>query len=591
MKENEKYTWDISTMYNSTKEWEKDIQKINKLLEKILAFQNKVTNSAENLSQTLKLQDELLIKLTKVYVFAKINFDTDMANPQNKELFEKADNIYTKVQNSLSFLEPELIKLTPETFAQYKKEKEDLHIYEHMFAKLFTMKNHILSSREEEILSHMNSIASSFEKIYDDLTVNDLDFPVVKDSQGKEYVANNTNYTKVLISPDRTLRKKYFKGLLGTYGKYINSFTSTYYGSVKHAVSLAKLKKYNSSREMALKSNFIPLEVYDNLIDTVSKNTKPLQDYLAFRKEKLQLEDIHFYDLFVPLVEKDNKVYTFEEAKELVLKATSILGEDYITVLETAFEERWIDVYPGKNKISGAYAISAYGHHPYSLLNFTGTLGDVFTLAHELGHVMHSYFSEKHQPFINSDYTIFTAEVASTVNEQLLLNYLLENSTNKDEKALLLTTHLDNVRSTLYRQTLFAHFEKETHQMVVEGQPLLPDNLCALHEKLYKIYHGTDFYIDDELKYEWARIPHFYSSFYVFQYSTGISAAISIAEKILKEKEVAVENYKQFLTKGGSDYSINLLKIAGVDMTSPQPIKDAIKSFENTLKQLKKLYI
>jgi oligoendopeptidase F len=338
---------------------------------------------------------------------------------------------------------------------------------------------------------------------------------------------------------------------------------------------------------MALQGNFIPEEVYDNLIKTVRDNTDVLQEYIAFRKKVLNLSDIHFYDLFVPIVKDIDRSYTYEEAQELVLAATSVLGSDYTDVLKEAFTNRWIDVFPGKNKVSGAYAIEAYGEHPYSLLNFNGTLNDVFTIAHELGHVMHSYYSSKHQPFINSDYTIFTAEVASTVNEQLLFDYLLKNSSSKEEKALLLSDHLDNIRSTLYRQTLFADFESQAHQMVEEEKPLLPDTLNNLHAELYGIYHGKDFVIDQELSYEWARIPHFYRAFYVYQYATGISAAISIANKILTEGEPAVKKYREFLTKGGSDYSINLLKIAGVDMASPEPILDAIGNFRKTLEELK----
>lgn len=584
-----KYTWDLSHMYESVDEWQADISEIKALLEKIMAKKGSIIKSSTNLLATLTLNDQLSIKLTKVYVYAKMYFDQDMSNKEAKKLYETADTIYTKVNDQLAFLEPELLNLSPGKFKKFVSVEPKLLTYEHMFAKLFHKKQHVFTTEIEEILTKLNALGSSFEKIYDDMTVNDIQYPEVEDSQGNKIIANNANYHKSLISQDRTLRKNFFKGLLGTYGKYINSITSSYYGSVKHDVFLAKARKYNSAREMALAENFIPLEVYDNLITTVKENTGVLQDYIAFRKEKLQLPDIHFYDLFVPLIKNSSKTYSYEEAQELVLQATAILGSDYTDVLKEAFTNRWIDVFPGKNKVSGAYAIEAYGYHPYSLLNFTGTLGDVFTIAHELGHVMHSYYSSQNQPFINSDYTIFTAEVASTVNEQLLFNYLLNHASTEDEKALLLSNQLDNIRSTLFRQTLFADFESQSHQLVEDEQPLLPDILCNLHKKLYREYHGEDFIIDEELCYEWARIPHFYRSFYVYQYATGISAALSITAKILSNGEPAVKNYRKFLTMGGSDYSINLLKIAGVDMASPEPIIDALHIFKTTLEKLKKM--
>ncbi|MFZ7102655.1 MAG: oligoendopeptidase F [Peptococcaceae bacterium] len=584
-----KYTWDLSHMYETVESWQEDTKEIKVIAGKILSLKDSITTSAATLLSVLNLNDELGIKLTKVYVYAKMFFDQDMSKREAKELYETADSLHTKINDQLAFLEPELLNLNPETFAQYAQAEPKLLTYQHMFEKLFKKKSHIFTTEIEEILAKLNALGSSFEKIYDDMTVNDVQYPQVRDSAGNTIVANNSNYYKALISQDRTLRKNFFKGLLGTYGKYINSITSAYYGSVKHDVYLAKARKYKSAREMALAESFIPLNVYDNLITTVKKNAKVLQDYVNFRQKALKLKNIHFYDLFVPLVKNLDKTYSYEDAQELVLQATSVLGSDYTAVLKEAFTKRWIDVFPGKNKVSGAYAIEAYGYHPYSLLNFTGTLGDVFTIAHELGHVMHSYYSSQNQPFVDSDYTIFTAEVASTVNEQLLFNYLMNNSASPKEQALLLSNHLDNIRSTLFRQTLFADFESQTHQMVEEEQPLLPDLLCELHKSLYEEYHGHNFIIDEELGFEWARIPHFYRSFYVYQYATGVSAALSIANKILTKEKAAVENYRKFLTMGGSDYSINLLKIAGVDMASPAPIIDALNNFTKTFHKLKKL--
>jgi oligoendopeptidase F len=474
-------------------------------------------------------------------------------------------------------------------FESYLQEEAELRTYSFKFEKLFKMKDHVLSKEMEELLTKFNSLGRSFRKIYDDLIVNDLDFPEVSGETGEKIAANNANYLKALSSQDRTLRRNYFKGLLNTYISHNNSISSIYYGSVKHDIFEADARNYKSSRDMALFGNFIPVEVYDNLITTVRNNVDNLHKYIDLRKKALALNDIHFYDLFVPIVKDVDKTYSFEEAQKIVIEALGILGDEYVEVLKQAFEERWIDIYPGENKKSGAYAMGIYGVHPYSLQNFTGNLEDIFTLAHELGHVMHSYFSNKNQPYVNSNYTIFTAEVASIVNETLLFKFLLSRAGSNDEKAYLLNMHLDSIRSTLFRQALFADFEKQVHEKAEDNQPLTPEFLSSLYNELYEIYYGEDFIIDSELKNEWLRIPHFYSAFYVYQYSTGISAAISIAKRIINEGDSALNEYKEFLKSGGSDYSLNLLERAGVDMSSPKPILDAITDFEQSLKVLESI--
>lgn len=582
----QQYTWDLSPLYPLTSQWEEELTEINNLLEKISTKKGTITTSAHNLWDTLSLMDQLEIKLEHAGSYAKMNFDVNMSDPQAKNNYEKVDNLFTKISDRLAFYAPELIQMTPAILEQYKKEIPELDTYSFMFEKLFHEKEHILTPQEEEILSRMNSLGGSFEKIYDDLTVNDLDFPEIEGANGENIIANETNYRKILNSYNRDLRKRFFQALLGTYGSQINSLTSTAYGNVKYRVFLAKTRKYPSSRHQALAQNHIPLEVYDSLITTVRSNVHQLQRYLELRKKVLGYEKLHFYDLFVPLVKDIDRKYTYEEAQHIVLEALGILGNDYLTVLKQAFAERWIDVYPNKGKISGAYANGIYGVHPYSLLNFTGTLDDLFTMAHELGHVMHSYYSNKHQPYVNADYVIFTAEVASTVNEYLLYQYLLNNTTDPHEKTYLLSMHLDNIRSTLYRQTFFADFEQQMHQMAEEEIPLTPELLCNTYRKLYEFYHGTGFTIDKELTYEWARIPHFYMSFYVYQYATGISAAIALAKRILEQKPDALSAYLHFLTTGGSDYPINLLKNAGVDMSTSAPIIAAIQDFSLTLNLL-----
>lgn len=584
-------TWDLTPMYQNAAAWREDLEAAKGLSARLVAMQGQITDSAEHLLAALECNDALGEKISALFVYAKMLFDQNMADKASKDIYETADSAYTLIAEQLAFFEPELLQLTPEIFAQYQEKLPGLKLYGFLMSNLFEQKAHIFDQQIEEILSKMGALGNSFEKIYDDLTVNDIDYPEITAPEGEEITVDNNNYALALGNPDRAFRAQYFNTLLGIYGKHINTITSAYYGSVKNDAFVAKSRKYPSARAMALSGNHVGEEVYDNLIATVREHTAPLKDYVSLRQQVLGLDDICFYDLFVPLVEGVDRRYTYEEAQDLVLKATAVLGEDYTAVLKEAFDNRWIDVYPAKNKANGAYAIDAYGYHPYSLLNFTGTLNDVFTIAHELGHVMHSYYSNANQPYIYADYCIFTAEVASTVNEQLLFNYLYQHSTSDQEKALLLCNQLDNIRSTLYRQTLFADFENETHKMVEKGLPLLPDTLCQMYKGLYEIYHGPDFTVDDTLSYEWARIPHFYRAFYVYQYATGISAAVSIAKGILSGDEQAVRHYRTFLTKGGSDYPIELLKIAGVDMAKPQPIIDTLNDFQTMLDELKPLLL
>lgn len=579
-------TWDLSPLFQDQNDWEKALNEIEDLLSQVIAVKGKITTGARILYDTLQTMDKLGIKLEWAASYARLSFDVNMSDPVLKTNYERLDNLFARLSDQLAFYEPELLQMEPEQFAAYKQEVPELKLYDFMFEKLFQEKEHVLSPNEEEIISRMNSLAGSFRKIFDDLTVNDLDFPEIEDENGEKIVASETNYRRMLNSYNRKVREDFFKALLGTYGSYINSLTSVLAGNIKNMAFLARTRKYQSSREMALKGNFIPLEVYDTLIDTVRQNVGQLQKYLELRRQTLGYQDLHFYDLFVPLVPNINKKYTFEEARDIVLTALSVLGEEYIKDLKQAFDQRWIDIYPNKGKVSGAYATGIFELHPYSLLNFTGTLEDLFTMAHELGHVMHSYYSNKNQPYIDSDYVIFTAEVASTVNEYLLYRYLLQIAETKDEQCYLLSTHLDSIRSTLYRQAFFADFEMQLHQMVEKEVPLTPDVLCDKYRSLYEYYHGPDFTVDQELTYEWARIPHFYSAFYVYQYATGISAAIALAKPIFEQQPDRLDAYLNFLKQGGSDYPLNLLKKAGVDMSTSAPIELAIEDFATTLKQL-----
>ena len=581
--------WSLREMFPADEDWNREMEQASEVAKALAGRKGHLAENAEALAETARLYLELEEKLYRLMVFANSNFDQNMADPAAKKLYETAQNQSTAIGEALSFMAPELMQYSMEDFNRYCEEKPELKEFAHFAEDFFAQKEHILSDEMETLLVRMNDMGESFSKVFEDLTVNDMEFPIIQTLEGESIRANEANYAMALENPDPAFRRDYYKGLLGTYQKHINTLTSIHYGSVKNDCFTAKSRKYASARAAALFANHIPETVYDNLLETVRANVKPLHEYVTFRKERLGLDTLYFSDLFVPLVQESARKYTYEEAQKLVLDAVSVLGENYTALIQKAFDERWIDVYPREAKRTGAYSTGAYKCKPYVLLNFTGTLDDVFTLAHELGHSLHTWFSNENQPLLYSGYSIFCAEVASTLNEQLLSRWLFEHSTSKEEKALLLCKRLDDIRSTFYRQTMFADFEYQTHKLVEAGEPLVPETLCGIHRKLNEDYYGPELTVDDYLSCEWARIPHFYSAFYVYQYATGIAASTAIAHRIFTEGASAVADYRKFLTTGGSGHPIDLLKIAGVDMASPKPVLDTIETFRTTLQELKAL--
>ena len=581
--------WSLREMFPADEDWNREMEQASEVAKALAGRKSHLAENAEALAETARLYLELEEKLYRLMVFANSNFDQNMADPAAKKLYETAQNQSTAIGEALSFMAPELMQYSMEDFNRYCEEKPELKEFAHFAEDFFARKEHILSDEMETLLVRMNDMGESFSKVFEDLTVNDMEFPMIQTLEGESIRANEANYAMALENPDPAFRRDYYKGLLGTYQKHINTLTSIHYGSVKNDCFTAKSRKYASARAAALFANHIPETVYDNLLETVRANVEPLHEYVAFRKERLGLDTLYFSDLFVPLVQESARKYTYEEAQKLVLDSVSVLGEDYTALIQKAFDERWIDVYPREAKRTGAYSTGAYKCKPYVLLNFTGTLDDVFTLAHELGHSLHTWFSNENQPLLYSGYSIFCAEVASTLNEQLLSRWLFEHSTSKEEKALLLCKRLDDIRSTFYRQTMFADFEYQTHKLVEAGEPLVPETLCGIHRKLNEDYYGPELTVDDYLSCEWARIPHFYSAFYVYQYATGIAASTAIAHRIFTEGASAVADYRKFLTTGGSGHPIDLLKIAGVDMASPKPVLDTIETFRTTLQELKAL--
>lgn len=581
--------WNLEDIYPSEQAWSEDLAATRQLVDKLCAMQGRVCQDGHTLLEALDLNARCSERFAKLFTYANCHYDAEMANPGYKKLYETIFGENSAAAQRTAFLMPELMGLTRERFDALCAEVPDLALYTHQIDDLLAQKEHVLDERGEQMLAQMLDIHSSFDKIYSDLIVNDTRYEQLTDREGNTFTVNDAAYGAAMASPDRDFRRAFFEKLLGTYGGYINTISSNYYALVKSNVYIAKSRGYQSARNQSLSANFIPEEVYDNLLATVRANTAPFQRYIALRNRVLGIEKSHMYDLFVPIVPGSTRKYSFDEAYELMLKATAILGEDYTELVKRSRDERWCDVYPRQGKVSGAYSTSVYDVHPYMLLNFNGTLDDVFTLVHETGHSMHSWYSDQSQPFIYSDYTLFCAEVASTTNEMLLYHYLLDHAESKAERAALLSKHLDDIRSTFYRQTMFADFENQTHRLVEQGQPLLPEVLCNIHRQINADYYGPDFAADKFISYEWARIPHFYRAFYVYQYATGISAAIAIAKRIRTLGAPAIEDYMKFLRAGSSDHPIELLRIAGVDMASPQAVADTVEEFETTLKELEKL--
>ena len=587
--ENIKATWNLEDIYPDEQAWYGDLEKVKELAGRLADMQGRVCADAKGLLEALDLNTKCGEYFSKLFTYAHCHYDAQMSSPEWKKLYETIFGASSAVDEQLAFMLPELMELTRERFDELCKEEKGLELYGHYIDDLLTQKEHILDEKSEQMMVRMQDMHSSYTKIYKDLLVNDTKYEELKNSEGETVAANDAAYSGAMADPDRNFRREFFEKLFGVYGGYINTLSSNYYALVKANVAIAKTRGYTSARNQSLSANFIPEEVYDNLLETVRANAEPFQRYISLRNKVLGLDKSYMYDMFIPIVPDVEKKYSFDEAYELMLKATAILGEDYTELVKRSRDERWCDVYPKKGKVSGAYSTSVYDVHPYMLLNYNGTLDDVFTLLHETGHSMHSWYSNQTQPFIYADYTLFCAEVASTTNEMILYHYLLDHAETKEEKALLLSKHLNDIRSTFYRQTMFADFENQTHKLVEEGKPLLPDVLCEIHRKINEDYYGPGFVADKTISYEWARIPHFYRAFYVYQYATGISAAVAIANRIRKLGQPAIDDYKKFLSAGGSDHPIELLKLAGVDMASPQPILDIIADFDETLKQLEEL--
>lgn len=584
-----KYKWKLDTLYVSNEAWEEDFKKARNLTEEIKKYKEQIGKSSKNLLEALVLKDELSRIISNIYTYAKMRQDEDTRNSTYQALTDRATGLMVEVEESLSFIVPELLMMDEEKINKYLDETKDLKVYSHYLDNVLRKKKHTLTPREEAILAQTGDISTASEKIYGMLNNADLKFPTVKDEAGNDVEITHGNYIPLMENKDRRVRQDTFKAYYDTYFNYKNTFASTLSGNVKKNIFYSKLRNYNNALEASLNENNIPVEVYHNLIKTVGDNLNSLHKYVGLRKRALGLDELHMYDLYTPIAKDVDMKISYEEGQEIVLKGLNKLGEEYANIVKEGLKSRWIDVYENRGKRSGAYSWGTYDSNPFILLNYQDTLDDVFTLAHEMGHSLHSYYSKKNQPYIYGDYSIFLAEVASTTNEALLMNYMLENVKTKEEELYLLNYYLEQFRGTVYRQTMFAEFELAIHEHVEKGESLTADWLCETYKALNVKYFGPDIIVDDEIAIEWSRIPHFYYNFYVFQYATGFSAATALSQKILDEGESATQKYIGFLKSGNSDYPINVLKGAGVDMTTPEPVQKALKLFGELVDKLEKL--
>lgn len=585
----EKYKWDLTPIYKDVDSWYEDYDLVSKEIKKVLDFKGNIVKSAKNLLDYIEFSMNLERKLYKLYYYAHLNFDSDTTNNEYQKMNGKIENLLAEYNKLDSFANPEMMKIDYNQIKEFYKEEPRLQEYEFLLEQLYRYKDHILNTEAESIISSFANINSTPEQVFEALTDSDLRFGKVKNDKGEDVELTESNYSSFIESTNRDVRKEAFEMLLKTYSNYKNTIANTFAGNVEVLTTMAKLKKYSSSLEASLFDDNISTGVYNDLIDTVSNNLNVLYKYFDLKKEVLGLDEFHLYDQYNSLVPDCSKNYTFEEAKDLVLKALTVLGEDYVANLNKAFDERWIDVYNNKGKRTGAYSSGFYDTNPYVLLNFNGKFGDVSTLAHELGHSMHTYYSCHNNPYQYSSYKIFVAEVASTVNELLLKYYILNHTDDVNEKKYIINEMMNNFKSTIYRQTMFAEFERDMHALKEKGEVLTSQLLSDKYYELNKKYFGPNVVVDDVIRYEWERIPHFYYDFYVYKYAIGLSCACYIADGILNNKPNALENYKKFLSSGGSDYPANELKIASIDVMKSEVVESAIKMFDNLIKQFKEL--
>lgn len=585
----QKYKWNIEAMYSDNESWNKDIEEALSKAKDYEKYQGKITESAATLLQALKDKDDMWLQLERAYVYARMKRDEDNRVSDYQAMTDKCFSVIAGMSAATSFFTPEFLESDEEYINKLIAEEPELEIYRHYIDEMFREKAHVLTKAEENIIAQLSEVTGAAGDIFTMLNNADMKFGKITDDNGKEVELTHGNYITFMESHNREVRKDAFEHMYKAYMNNINTIATTYNYNVKADVINARMRKFGSAKEAALSSDNVSTDVYDNLIAVINENLPTLHRYLDIRKKLLGVDELKMYDVYVPLIEVPEKKVSFEEAVELANKVLAPMGEEYLERMNAGINAGWIDVYENEGKTSGAYSFGSYDSMPYILMNYSSTLKDVFTLVHEMGHSMHSSYTREVQPFIYGSHSIFTAEVASTVNENLLMKYLLENEEDITMRKYLLNLYIEEFRTTVFRQTMFAEFEHLTHKAVEDGVGLTAEWLNNTYNDLNSKYFGEALSEDEFIKYEWARIPHFYTAFYVYKYATGYSAASAISAKILAEGQPAVDAYKKFLTTGESDYPVELLKIAGVDMSKPEPINEAMEVFKSLVDEFEKL--
>ena len=586
---NPEFTWKLSDMYADIAAWEAEIKLIREMAEDLAKMENQVTASADNLLNTLSRMAAMEEKLDLAFNYASRLSDEDTGNTTHLAMVQKLHGILSGIYSKLAFIEPEILETSEEVLSSFYAQKPELEFYRKQIEEIQRLKPHSLPAEMEKLMAMTGEMSNTASQTFSVFNNADLKFPEVTDENGDTVRITHGRFVRLEESSDRNVRKDTFEKLYHTYKQYENTLASLYSGQVKQQIFKARARKYNSTLEAAVNANNVSPKVYENLVSTINDNLDKMHRYVRLRKKMLGVDELHMYDVYTPIIADAARKISYEEAKETILKALAPLGEDYIALLKEGFANRWIDVYENEGKRSGAYSAGSYSTHPYVLLNYNDSLDDMFTLAHEMGHAIHSYLSNANQPYIYSHYKIFVAEVASTCNEILLMEYLLKNTTDSRERAYLLNHYLDSFKGTVYRQTMFAEYEMKTNALAEAGESLTAAVLDKVYYDLNCKYFGPDMISDPEIAVEWARIPHFYYNFYVYQYATGFSSAVAIARGILKNGAPAVAKYKEFLSGGCSQAPVELLKIAGVDLETPKPIQDALDVFGEILDEMEKL--
>ena len=585
----EKYTWDLTDIFKSENDFEAEILNLKSKLEDLKSFQGKLHLGSDNIYNCYKLYEEALEYYERIYSYGMLKFHLDMADSDNIKLFKRCEGIGADLEKITSFITPEITEINTETLLKYIEENYSLKRYERELREIIREKEHILSKQEEKLLANYSEVFNSTENVYDILTNTEFNFGDIINDDGSKIKMTDSNYTLFLKDKNEIIRKQAFDLMYSKYKEFSNTIGELYLARVKQDTISAKIRKYSSSLEKAVENDDSNIKVYNSLIDAIHKNIDSNHEFIKLKKKLLKKDSMHIYDLYVNPIDTETVKITFEQAKKEVLNALNVLGEEYIAKLKEAFDNRWIDVYPGDNKRGGAYSMGVYGVHPYVLDNFVGDKRDISTIAHELGHSMHSYYSNRAQNVIDANYTIMVAEIASTTNEILLAKYQIEHESDKIKKAQIIYELLEMIRATLFRQAMFAEFEKQVHEKVEAGVVLSSQDLSDIYYKLNVDYFGKDCVIDEDIKFEWLRIPHFYTPFYVYKYATGISAAIIIATNILNKKEGYINKYIKMLESGCTKKAVDLLKMVDVDLEDINTYKGAIDFYRDLTQELKEL--